>query len=114
MDGVPHEVIGVLRPGFTTLFQRSDLFVPLGIHAGNLPARAPAIATTARLRPACRWRAALGEAGRDPGRAHAESPDTHTGWGLRIKPMREQYFGPRRAALAASRRSGHAARHLAA
>ncbi len=101
LDGVPHEVIGVLRPGFSTLFQRSDLYVPLGIHAGNLPRKgARYVATTARLRPDVSMEAALGEMDSIRAALTAESPDTHTGWGLRIKPMREQYFGPRRAALA--------------
>ncbi len=101
VDGVPHEVVGVLRPGFTTLFQRSDLYVPLGIHAGNLPRRgARYVATTARLQPGVSLDAALAEMDAIRAALTTESPDTHTGWGLRIKPMREQYFGPRRAALA--------------
>lgn len=101
VDGVPHEVVGVLRPGFTTLFQRSDLYVPLGIHAGNLPRKgARYVATTARLRPGVSMDAALAEMDAIRAALTSESPDTHTGWGLRIKPMREQYFGPRRAALA--------------
>jgi predicted permease len=101
VDGMPHEVIGVLRPGFTTLFQRSDLYVPLGIHAGNLPRKgARYVATSARLRPGVSMESALAEMEAIRAALTAESPDTHTGWGLRIKPMREQYFGPRRGALA--------------
>lgn len=101
VDGVPFEVIGVLRPGFTTLFQRSDLYVPLGIHAGNLPRKgARYVGTTARLRPGVSLDAALAEMDSIRAALTAESPDTHTGWGVRIKPMREQYFGPRRGALA--------------
>ena len=101
VDGVPHEVIGVLRPDFTTLFQRSEIYVPLGIHAGNLPRKgARYVATTARLRPGVSAEAALAELDVIRATLTTESPDTHTGWGLRIKPMREQYFGPRRAALA--------------
>ena len=37
IDGRPHVVIGILKPGFTTLFQTSDLYLPLVITQAAYP-----------------------------------------------------------------------------
>ena len=52
VDRVRHEVIGVMRPDFEPAYVRSELWTPLGIHAGNLPLpNATYIVNVVRLKP---------------------------------------------------------------
>lgn len=102
IDGRPHAVVGVLPPEFTTLFQRSDLYVPLGISSKRLQPGAPirrSLAVAARLRPGVTAAAADAEVAGIARRLAEELPNSHQEWGSRVKSLREHYVGNQRPLL---------------
>lgn len=97
IDGRPHVVIGVLQRGFTTLFQKSDLYVPLVITPANHPPSGRRIyAVVARLAVGVESQQAQAELTGISQRLAAEFPASNRGWGATVKPLREQYLGSRR------------------
>jgi putative ABC transport system permease protein len=100
IDGTPRTVLGIMPPGFTPTFSRAELWVPLGIDAGHLGRRGSRyLALVARLKPGVTSAQAEAELASLNEGLRAESPDTHAGWGVRVKGMRENYFGARRPAV---------------
>ena len=100
IDGAARTVVGVMPPGFQPTFSRAELWLPLGIDAAHLGRRASRyLATLGRLKPGVTPAQAQAELAILNEGLRAESPATHAGWGVRVTPMREFYFGPRRPAV---------------
>ncbi|HEV7502896.1 MAG TPA: ABC transporter permease, partial [Vicinamibacteria bacterium] len=100
IDGLPRVVLGVMPPGFSPTFSRAELWIPIGIDAAHLGRGGSRyLALLGRLRPGATVAQAEAELGLLNDGLRAESPATHTGWGVRVTGMRENYFGPRRPAL---------------
>lgn len=99
LDGEPHVVVGVMSAGFQPLIAETELWTPLGIHAGNLPFPAATyLVSVAHL-----------ARGRSPGEARAEllalmtrleeEDSGHRGWRADVASLRDAQFGDRRPAL---------------
>jgi predicted permease len=100
IDREPHEIIGVMPPGFEPAFTPTELWTPLGIRDGRLilPA-ATFIQTVARLQHDLGVEPALARARVMYDAVRRESPATHTGWEIGVLPLREAQFGQQRPAI---------------
>ena len=99
LQGVGHQVVGVMPPGFSFLDKTVDIWLPIGFPAEARTPRGRWIMTAARLKPGV----TLGQAQRDMARVAealtAQFPDFNTGWTARVVGLREQLTGDVRPAL---------------
>jgi putative ABC transport system permease protein len=102
VDREPHEIIGVMGPGFEPDYVfASELWTPLGIHEGNLPnPRSTYILTVARLRSGATLPQLDEEVHAAMAAAVAENASTLRGWTAGAVGMRDFQFGAARPALA--------------
>lgn len=100
IDRVRHEIIGVMPAGFEPAYARSELWTPLGIHAGNLilPA-ATFIQNVVRLKPGVTLGQLDAEVKSILAEVEAESPATLNGWRSGVRSVREAQFGPQESPL---------------
>ncbi len=101
LDGVPHEVIGVLAPDFEFPGETADIWAPLVLQSGSeAPPRASHfLSVYARLAPNVAFesaRAEMDRIGQDLERAY---PDLSRGHGAHVVPLREEIVSPARTGL---------------
>jgi predicted permease len=92
VDREPHEVIGVMPPGFVTLFSPTEMWTPLNAVATPLTQGSTFVQTFARLRPgtsAAQLEAELGPLLQD---VTAEVPQVWTGWTPLAYGVRDAQF----------------------
>lgn len=100
IDGRPRVVVGVLQPRFSTLIDRSQIWIPLGYHSGNHPnPQNRDLVVLGRLRPGVETKQASAELEAISRRLEKEAPVTKTGWSAAARPLRQALFGDRRPAL---------------
>jgi predicted permease len=92
VDREPHEVIGVMPPGFVTLFSPTEMWTPLNAVATPLTQGSTFVQTFARLRPgtsAAQLEVELGPLMQD---VTAEAPQVWTGWTPLVYGVRDAQF----------------------
>lgn len=104
IDGQTSTVIGVLPPAASTgasfSFMNASVYVPLGIHAGNLPLPTSTIVmAVARLAPGATPSSLSAELAPLMEAVVAERAATHTGWGTGAMSLRDALFGDARPVL---------------
>ena len=93
LDGLPYTVVGVLPPRFH-LLEDADLWVPLAINAGNMPRKSSHyLHVIGRLAPGVSLASAQQEMHSIARALEQEAPDLNTGWGVKVKTLREQIAG---------------------
>jgi len=100
IDREPHEIIGVMGPGFEPAYVESQLWTPLAIHEGNLPTpRSAYVQNVARLRPGATVEQLNAEVAARMALLVKETPGTHAGWSGGTVSLRDAQFGAQRPAL---------------
>jgi putative ABC transport system permease protein len=99
IDREPHEIIGVMPPGFRAIYLESVLWTPFQITEASMRTPTTFIQTVARLRPGVTAEQLDAEVRAAMPRIVAESPETLKGWGGGVVGIREAQFGPQRPAL---------------
>ena len=105
VDGRPHDVIGIMPPGFDVMDNRTEIWLPIGIHPVIRRLRENhVLQVIGRLKPGVTQQAADAElatflerwAGRDGGgsehlpTAHPSRPQDHS---LRLQPLQDAILG---------------------
>lgn len=94
LEGVPHEILGVMPQGFTypLVDGRVEAWVPLGRHASRWSDRSARaqIFVTARLRQGVSLEAAQNEMDRIAANLAAEFPQSNDGHGVAVTSLRSQ------------------------
>ena len=102
LDGEPHEIVGVMRPGFPPPFLDAEVFTPIGITETMAlqPQNGPStwVVTLAQLREGTTLAEASREIDDMIGRLARELPRTHNGWSGGVAPAREWLYGELRLA----------------
>lgn len=99
LDGEPRTVVGVMGPDVRVLEGTPDLWVPLGVEAGNRTTMGRFLAGVARLRPEVPLERAEEEMATIAARLEAEYPDFNSDMGVLLTPWREAVVGEVRPAL---------------
>jgi putative ABC transport system permease protein len=100
IDREPHEIIGVMGPGFEPAYVESQLWTPLAIHEGNLPTpRSAFVQNVARLRAGATVEQLNAEVASRMAILVKETPSTHAGWSAGAVSLRDAQFGTQRPAL---------------
>ncbi|HSC27984.1 MAG TPA: ABC transporter permease [Vicinamibacterales bacterium] len=90
IDARPHEVIGVMPPGFA-FPQNQRLWVPLAPFASREPRDFRGLFAFGRLKPGVTIDRARQELDVIASRLAAEYPDTNEGWASRLRTLREAF-----------------------
>jgi putative ABC transport system permease protein len=102
LDGEAHEVIGVLPEGFSfPLLAGTDVFRALRIDPADAPRDLVFLRVVARLAPGASLEQARTDLGTVAARLAAEYPESNTGVGAHVVPLRDQLVGDLRPALLA-------------
>ncbi len=100
IDRVRHQIVGVMRPDFEPAYVRSELWTPLGIHAGHLPLpNATYIVNVVRLASGTTLGEFEAEVRSILATVSAESPQTLKDWTSGVQTLREAQYGPQRTPL---------------
>ena len=102
LNGQPFAVVGILRPGFTTLFGPSDVYMPIGYYpnAGDLTNRGRGgVMVLGKLKPGVATAAAQNDLDRISERLAEAFPATNGGSSANVQSLKEQIVGPSRAPL---------------
>ena len=96
----PAEIVGVMPPGFE-LIEPSDLWLfqtdeQLGV---SMRSERRIFTVVARMKPAITMAQAQDEMNRTADTLAREMPESHTGWGIRVQPLREVAVGAVRTPL---------------
>jgi len=98
LSGIPHTIVGVARPGWEKLGR--ELFVPLGFTAEQWAnRRSHFLQAYGRLAPDVTLEEARVELAGIAARLEEAYPETNTGQGVNVTPLRERMVGPVGAAL---------------
>lgn len=98
LDGAPYTVIGVMPRSFE-LPQRAELWLPLTLERDAWPRTAHFLEAVGRLKPGIELSQAQAEMDVLTKRLAEEYPESNTGWGARVVPLREELVGEIRPAL---------------
>jgi putative ABC transport system permease protein len=93
VNGIPHEIVGVMPQGFAFPGVRAELFVPLQIDPALAPRDGRNFSTVARLRPGVTVAAAQKEMEAIAVDTARERPAFNTGWSATVVPLIEQTVG---------------------
>ncbi len=100
LDREPFEIIGVMPRGFEPAYVPSELWTPLGVHAGNMPQPAATyLQTVARLRPMATVQQLDAEVRTAMDELVRQNPAPLRGWSAGVLSLREFQFGTRTPAL---------------
>ena len=100
IDREDYEVIGVMGPSFQAAYVTSDLWTPLGIHAGNMiTPLATFIQSVGRLRSGTTLPQLQAELSAVTAAVARESPDLRGGYTTDVMSLRDAQFGAARPAL---------------
>jgi predicted permease len=99
LNGASTEIIGVMPPDFRFAEERPEYWVPMPIVRSPLQAGVRYFIVVARLRKGVTVEQAQADVDRVGAQLAADFPDTHTGWGVRMQPLREALFGWTRPAI---------------
>jgi predicted permease len=100
IDREPHEVIGVMGPGFEPAYVESQLWTPLALHDGNLPSpKSTFVQNVVRLREGAAAEQLSAEVAARMAVLARETPSTHAGWTAHALSLRDAQFGAQRPAL---------------
>ncbi|HKC25835.1 MAG TPA: ABC transporter permease, partial [Thermoanaerobaculia bacterium] len=98
LDGVKHEIAGVLPAGFR-LFAPADVLVPLTLDPADRTWQGRSIVVIGRLAPGATQERAQGEMTAIAARLATEYPEGDTGWTVNLVSLKEQLTGELRPAL---------------
>ncbi|HEY6546766.1 MAG TPA: ABC transporter permease, partial [Vicinamibacteria bacterium] len=93
LDGVTHEIVGVLPERVTFPFPETQVWKPLAVGAGSESRGARWLEVFARLRPGVTLEQARAEMGALAERHGLAYPETNTGWTIEIAPLHEVRVG---------------------
>jgi putative ABC transport system permease protein len=101
LNGIPHEVIGVLPREFEFPGEAADIWAPLPLQGGNEPPPRAShfLDVYARLKPGVSLEAARGEMDRIGQALEREHVDESRGHGAHVVGLREEIVGPARNGL---------------
>ena len=101
LDGVPHEVVGILPAGTEpTFFARHDVLVPLVFSEADIVTRGRILQSIGRLRDGVTLEEARTEMAALGARLDSEAPGGSVqGWGIELRPLKEEVVGDTRASL---------------
>ena len=99
LNGTSTEIIGVMPPDFRFAEERPEYWVPMQITRSALQAGVRYFIVAARLQKGVTVKQAQTEVDGVGAKLAADFPDTHTGWGVRVQPLREALFGWTRPAI---------------
>jgi putative ABC transport system permease protein len=99
VDGKSYTVVGILPRGFYYPAPDTALYVPLVPQASELIRGNRFLRVTGRLKPGVSLAEARAEMDTLAGRLSEQYPDTNSGWGIEVVPLREQVVGRIRPAL---------------
>lgn len=91
--GKPHQVVGVMPPGFEYPDIR-QAWVPLGSRWARDPRPVRQLLVNARLRPGVSLEEAQAEVSAIVRRLEARHPDTNAGWHATVRPLRQRLAPP--------------------
>ncbi len=93
LDGLNRTIIGVMPAGFHYPNEGVDYWVPLlTAERSRLPNLARFFVVTARLKDGITIEQAQAEMNDIAARAAREHPESHAGWGTRVRPVRQAMF----------------------
>ena len=100
IDRQPHEIVGVMAPGFQPVFVQSEFWTPLEVREGHLvlPA-ATFIQSVGRIREGSTIDQARAELRTMLAAVALESPATLKGWTVEAMGLRQAQYGPQTAAV---------------
>lgn len=98
VNGAPHELIGVMPPGFSLPGIRAELFVAMRLDP-TAPLRGRSFATVARLRAGVPLDRAQADMSAIAAALAVERPDANRNWGATVVPLRDHAIAPVRGAL---------------
>ena len=93
VNGIPHEIVGVMPQGFAFPGVRAELFVPLQIDPAIAPRDGRNFSTVARLRPGVTVAVAQQEMEAIALDTARERPAFNTGWSATVVPLIDQTVG---------------------
>jgi putative ABC transport system permease protein len=93
IDGVPHQVVGVMPPRFGFPFQQ-QLWVPMAPRMDDRPRDARAVEVLARLSPETPLERVRAETAALAERLAEQAPDEKAGWTWRTMPLHDFYVWP--------------------
>ncbi|MGD2116609.1 MAG: ABC transporter permease, partial [Acidobacteriota bacterium] len=89
LDGEPRTVVGVMPEGFSSPRRETDAWVPLALEITEDLRGAHFVGVMGRLADGVTLEEARSEMDTIAARLEEEHPDTNTGWGVLVLPMRE-------------------------
>lgn len=93
LTGVSTEVIGVMPAGFHFGEEPPEYWLPMQLQRIDWQTGIRYFIVAGRLKPGVSTEQAQGELNQVAAQLAARFPDTHTGWGMRLQPLREALFG---------------------
>jgi putative ABC transport system permease protein len=99
LDDQPRVIVGIMPPGFSMLFQRADVWLPVALGPQQQANAARMIATVARLAPGATIDRARDEIILIQNQLGRERPDIFGHTTIRIDLLRESLFGAQRAGV---------------
>lgn len=93
VNGVPHEIVGVMPPGFAFPGVNAELFVPLQINPETAPREGRNFSAVARLRPSLSVETAQKDMESIAAQTARERPNFNTGWSATVVPLIEETVG---------------------
>ncbi len=91
LDGEVHEIVGVMPKGFH-FSHYGEIWTPLQVDVLSEPRDSDLLAVIARLRPGMDLEAAQGEMAAVGQRLASLYPETHAGWTVEVKSLREAWM----------------------
>ncbi len=93
LDGRPHEIVGVMPPGFE-FPEWAHVWTPLGLEPQGLERDERWLSVVARLKPGTSLDQAKAEMAGIADRLAARHPDSNAGWSASVQLLREQWAPP--------------------
>src|SRR5262249_41223280 len=106
LDGVPHEVVGIMPAGFDfpwdfdSRLRETQIWTPIGLSSQDLNNRgAHYLEVVARLKPGVSLQAAQQQMAAIGQRLAQEYPETNASTGILVSPLREEMVGETKTAV---------------
>ncbi len=99
LNGASTEVIGVMPAGFHFGEERPEYWVPMQLQRIDWQTGIRYYIVAGRLKEGVSIQQAQSELNQVASQLAVRFPDTHTGWGMRLQPVREALFGWTRRAM---------------
>ena len=91
LDGVVHEIVGVMEPGFG-FPEWADVWTPLGLDVMSGGRDDRWVGVMARLAPGATIESATAEMRSVAAELEQQYPETNTGWSVNVMPVREDWL----------------------